>query len=153
MPLDSEFIDNISSIDWRVLSILNSDYFLILNHTYEEVFMFSPNRKQNDVLEKFRIKAHLRSYIKDPIVLDEELLSEAVQKLKKLPYIDKDPSDNVAREFVLNAYRLGHFKQKDLTEDGYELISHSKYRGHQQLANKRIFSPHMVRNSYLLRAV
>jgi hypothetical protein len=115
--------------------------------------MFNPNSKQNDILEKFRIKAHLRTYIKDPIMLDEELLNEAVQQLKKLPYIDKDPSGKIAVDLVLEAYRLGHFKHSDLTEEGYQLVSHRKYRGHQQMVNIRLLNAQIARNSYIVKAV
>ena len=115
--------------------------------------MFNSNKKQNNVLEKFRIKAHLRSYIKDPIIIDESLLSEAVQQLKKLPHNDSDPSEVVAIDLVLEAYRLGHFKYRDLTEKGYQLVSSSKYRGHQHVSNNRIFSEQALRNSYILKAI
>jgi len=115
--------------------------------------MFNLNTKQNDVLEKFRIKAHLRSYIKDPIIIDESLLSEAILQLKKLPYEDKDPTESVAIELVLEAYRLGFFKYRDLTDAGYKLVSHSKYRGHHQLTNNRIFNDQTLRNFYVLKAI
>jgi len=115
--------------------------------------MFNANKKQNDVLEKFRIKAHLRSYVKDPIVIDESLLSEAVQQLKKLPYEDKDPTQSVVADLVLEAYRLGYFKYRDLTETGYKLVRQSKFRGHHQLSNKRIFNDQIPRNCYVLKAI
>ncbi len=115
--------------------------------------MFNPNKKENDVLEKFRIKAHLRSYVKDPIIIDESLLSEAVQKLKKLPHDDKDPTESIASELVLEAYRFGYFKYRDLTETGYELVRNSKYRGHHHLTNNRIFNDQTLRNCYVLKAI
>jgi len=115
--------------------------------------MFNANKKQNDVLEKFRIKAHLRSYVKDPIIIDESLLTEAVQQLKMLPNEDTDPTQAVAIELVLEAYRLGYFKHRDLTDTGYELVSHSKYRGHNQLSNNRIFNEQTLRNCYILKAI
>jgi len=99
--------------------------------------MFNPYKKQNDVLEKFRIKAHLRSYVKDPIIIEENLLHDAVEKLKKLPYEHKDPSDSVAVELVQKAYRAGFFRYEDLTDTGYELVRLSKYRRHMQRSNDR----------------
>jgi len=99
--------------------------------------MFNPYKKQNDVLEKFRIKAHLRSYVKDPIVVDKTLLQDAVEKLKRLPYEHKDPTDSVAIELVRNAYRSGFFDYEDLTDIGCKLVRLSKHRRHQQLCNDR----------------
>ena len=99
--------------------------------------MFNPNKKQNNVLEKFRIKAHLRSYVKDPIVIDETLLQDAVEKLKKLPYKHKDPTDSVAIELVLEAYKTGFFRYEDLTDTGCRLVRLGKHRRHQQLSNGR----------------
>lgn len=99
--------------------------------------MFNPNKKQNDILEKFRIKAHLRSYVKDPIVIDEKLLQDAVEKLKKLPYKHKDPTDSVAIELVLEAYKTGFFRYEDLTVTGCKLVRLGKHRRHQQLSNVR----------------
>ena len=94
--------------------------------------MFNPHKKQNDVLEKFRIKAHLRSYVKDPIVINETLLQEAVEKLKKLPYQKNDPTDSVARELVVEAYRFGYFIYDDLTDEGCKLVRLNKHRRHPQ---------------------
>jgi hypothetical protein len=100
--------------------------------------MFNPNKKQNDVLEKFRIKAHLRSYVKDPIVIDDTLLQDAVEKLKKLPYQQNDPTDLVVIELVREAYRTGNFKDEDLTEDGCTLVRLSKHERQHQTANDRL---------------
>ncbi|MBT8118584.1 MAG: hypothetical protein KJN89_02610 [Gammaproteobacteria bacterium] len=94
--------------------------------------MFNSNKKQNDVLEEFRIKAHLRSYVKDPIIINEILLQDAVEKLKKLPYQKSDPTDSVARELVVEAYRSGFFRYDDLTDDGCKLVRLNKYRRHPQ---------------------
>ena len=113
--------------------------------------MFNSYKKQSDVLEKFRIHAHLRSYVKEPIILDEELLQEAVAKLKKLPYIDKDPTDSIAVELVLDAYRLGCFKYKDLTDAGYKLVRRGKHR--RQPANDRIYKTQILRNRYTLKTI
>jgi hypothetical protein len=99
--------------------------------------MFNSRSKQNDVLERFRIKAHLRSYVKDPIVINETLLQEAVIKLKKLPYQQNDPSDLVAKELVLEAYQSGYFNYNDLTDDGCKLVRSSKHRRHQQVVANR----------------
>ena len=115
--------------------------------------MFNLNKNQNDVLEIFRIKAHLRRYVKDPIIIDESLLSEAVQKLKKLPYEDKDPTESIAIDLVMEAYRFGYFKYRDLTDAGYDLVSNSKYRGLHQLSNNRIFNDQTLRNCYVLKAI
>ena len=81
------------------------------------------------------------------------LLAEAVLQLKKLPYNNSDPSEIVAIDLVLEAYRLGHFKYRDLTERGYQLVSNYKYRGHQQVSNNRIFSEQALQNSYILKAI
>lgn len=102
--------------------------------------MFKPYKNQNDILEKFRIKAHLRSYVKDPVIIDETLLHDAVEKLKKLPYEHKDPSDSIAVELVQKAYRSGFFRYDDLTETGCKLVRLSKYRRHMHRSNDRV--PH-----------
>lgn len=99
--------------------------------------MFNPYRKQNNVLEKFRIKAHLRSYVKDPIIIDKTLLQDAVDKLKKLPYKHNDPTDSIAIELVLEAYRSGFFRYEDLTEIGCKLVRRGKHRRHHQRVNER----------------
>ena len=111
--------------------------------------MFNSNKKQNDVLEKFRIKAHLRSYVKDPIVINENLLQEAVEKLKKLPYQKSDPTDSVARELVLEAYRSGYFKFDDLTDDGCKLVRMSKHRRHLQPSSNRVPQTQLLRTRHL----
>jgi len=113
--------------------------------------VFNPYKKQSDVLEKFRIKAHLRSYVKDPIIVDESLLEVAVEKLKKLPYEYKDPTDPVVTKLVLEAYRTGFFKYEDLTDVGCKLVRHGKYRGHHQLANNRVYQEQILRNRYILK--
>jgi len=113
--------------------------------------MFNSYKKQSDVLEKFRIHAHLRSYVKEPIIVDETLLQEAVTKLKKLPYEYKDPTDSVVIELVLDAYRLGHFKYKDLTDTGYKLVRRGKHR--RQPANDRTYKTQMLRSRYTLKAI
>jgi len=99
--------------------------------------MFNPYEKQNDVLEKFRIKAHLRSYVKDPIIIDKTLLQTAVGKLKKLPYKYNDPTDVIVTELVLQAYRSGFFSYQDLTEAGNALVRSSKHRRHHSQVNNR----------------
>ena len=99
--------------------------------------MFNPYKKQNDVLEKFRIKAHLRSYVKDPVDIDETLLLDAVEKLKRLPYEHKDPTDSVAIELVQHAYRSGFFAYENLTDAGCKLVRRSKHRRHLQRSNER----------------
>ena len=110
--------------------------------------MFNPYKKHNDVLERFRIKAHLRSYVKDPIVINETLLQEAVEKLKKLPYQYNDPTDSVAIELLLEAYRSGYFKYEDLTDDGCKLVRLSKHRRHHQLSNDRVHQTMLIRNRH-----
>ncbi len=104
--------------------------------------MFNPYKKQNDVLEEFRIKAHLRSYVKDPIVLNKTLLQDAVEKLKKLPYKYNDPTDSVAADLVMDAYRTGYFRYEDLTELGCKLVRTSKHRRHHPLLNDRMLHIH-----------
>ena len=115
--------------------------------------MFNPYKKQSDVLEKFRIHAHLRSYVKEPIIVDEKLLQEAVTKLKKLPFEYKDPTDSIAVELVLDSYRLGYFKLDDLTNVGCNLVRQGKYRGHQQLTSKRTYQSRVTRNRCSLNTV
>ena len=107
--------------------------------------MFNPYKKQNDVLEKFRIKAHLRSYVKDPIIIDETLLSNAVDQLKRLPYENKDPANTVAMELVQQAYRSGFFRYEDLTDTGCNLVRISKHRRHLQRAHDRAHHDHMYK--------
>ena len=110
---------------------------IIYLHFKREIDMFNPYRKQNDVLEKFRIKAHLRSYVKDPIVIDETLLQDAVERLKRIPYEYKDPTDSIATELVLEAYRSGFFRYEDLTDIGCKLVRHGKHRRHQRQVSGR----------------
>ncbi len=92
--------------------------------------MFKPNKLQNNALEIFRIKAHLRSYVKNPDIIDEYLLQNAVAKLKKLPYERKDPTDIIVKKLVLDAYHLGYLKYEDLTHPGYKMAQHEKFRRH-----------------------
>ena len=108
--------------------------------------MFNPYKKQNDVLETFRIKAHLRSYVKDPIVINETLLEDAVEKLKRLPYQHNDPTDSVAVELVLDGYRSGFFRYEDLTDDGCTLVRLSKHRRHHQLSHDRVHQGQWLRH-------
>ncbi len=104
--------------------------------------MFNPYKRQTDALEKFRIKAHLRSYVKDPIIIDETLLQEAVEKLKRLPYEYNDPTDSIAVELVQNAYRSGYLAYENLTDIGCKLIRLSKHRRHRQRLNERTHQSH-----------
>jgi hypothetical protein len=115
--------------------------------------MFNSYKKQSDVLEKFRIHAHLRSYVKEPIIVDEKLLQEAVTKLKKLPFEYRDPTDSIAVELVLDSYRLGYFKLDDLTNVGCDLVRQGKYRGHLQLSNNRVYQNRISRNRHNLNTV
>ena len=100
--------------------------------------MFYPYKAQNDVLEKFRIKAHLRSYVKDPIIIDAALLQNAAERLKKLPYKRNDPTDSIAISLVLDAYRSGYFKYEDLTDDGCKLVRHGKHRRRHSFSEDRM---------------
>ena len=109
--------------------------------------MFNRNNTQNDVLEIFRIKAHLRSYVKDPIIVADNLLQAAVKKLKKLPYEQNDPTDSVAIELVLEAYRTGYFRYEDLTDTGRKLVKLSKQRHHRH-SNSHIRQDQLLRYSY-----
>ena len=112
--------------------------------------MLKPYELQNNALEKFRIKAHLRSYVKDPDSIDENLLQNAVTELKKLPYEHKDPTDSIAKKLVLDGYHLGFFKYGDLTQPGCLLVKHKKYRRHPLVSNRthQIF---LLRNRYTLK--
>lgn len=111
--------------------------------------MFHPFRNQSDTLEKFRIKAHLRSYVKDPIIIENELLQQAVIKLKKLPHEYSDPTDAIAMELVLDAYRLGFFNYNDLTDAGYELVRYGKYRRHPLINDRTDHRPAIHRRLVL----
>lgn len=113
--------------------------------------MFSAYKKQDNILEKFRITAHLRSYVKDPIVVNDQLMDEAAEKLRKLPYIDKDPTDPVAIELVIDSYRLGYFNYDDLTEDGIELVRYGKYRRHNHQPVIKSHNNPLLRNSFTLK--
>ena len=114
--------------------------------------MFKPYKLKSNALEIFRIKAHLRSYVKDPNIIDENLLHNAVAKLKKLPYQHKDPTDLIAKELVLDAYHLGYFKYKDLTHPGCTMVKHEKYRRHP-LTNDRTHQVDMRRNRYTVKSI
>ena len=138
---------NVKSLAYFVNKHLNYPA-TITSYNKRERTMFDSYKKQNDVLEKFRIKAHLRSYVKDPIVINETLLQEAVEKLKKLPYQKNDPTDSVARDLVLEAYRSGYFKYDDLTDDGCKLVRLSKYRRHPQLSANRASQTQLLRNRH-----
>lgn len=105
--------------------------------------MACQTNKQSNNLERFRLIAHLRSYVKEPVQIDETLLQRAVMKLKKLPYEDKDPSQWIVIEMMLKAYRLGHYKFNDLTRDGRKLVRRSKYHRQQQLTKIRIPQAHI----------
>jgi len=107
--------------------------------------MFNSYKRQTDALEKFRIKAHLRSYVKDPIIIDEVLLQEAIKKLKRLPYEYNDPTDSVAIELLQDAYRSGYLGYENLTDIGCRLIRLSKHRRHQQRPNERTQQNHPFR--------
>ncbi|MBL4712420.1 MAG: hypothetical protein JKX75_08000 [Gammaproteobacteria bacterium] len=100
--------------------------------------MYSPFQKQsNDVLEKFRINAHLRRYVKEPTVVNRYLLQGAVLQLKKLPHEKKDPAESIAKQLVITAFCLGYYKYADLTDQGYQLVRQDRYRGYQ-LKNKKM---------------
>jgi hypothetical protein len=115
--------------------------------------MFNQYNKQSDALEKFRIKAHLRSYVKDPISIDERLLIEAVIRLKTLPYKSKDPADTVAIELLQNGYQSGCFNYEDLTDDGCKLVRHNKYRRHHRLTVERDHHALVLRNRFTLKTI
>ena len=97
--------------------------------------MFNPYKKQNNALEEFRIKAHMRAFVKDPIEVNTDLLNDAVEKLKKLPFQHKDPTDTVAIELLVDAYRQGHLKYEDLTDEGLRVVKRCKYRRHHPISN------------------
>ena len=132
----------------RIVNYITPFLAIIYSHIKREIKMFNPYKKQNDVLEEFRIKAHLRSYVKDPIVVDETLLQDAVERLKKMPYEDKDPTDSVATELVMDAYRSGFFKYEDLTDAGCKLVRLSKHRRHNQLSYDRVHQGQMLKYRY-----
>ena len=114
--------------------------------------MLNPHKKEHDTLEKFRIKAHLRSYVKDPIVVDKRLLDTAVNKLKDLPYEEKDPSDRVAIQLVRESYILGYFTKDDLTESGVELVRFIKNQRQNRTTDSHSFKLHKTLNMLLSTA-
>ncbi len=110
--------------------------------------MLNLYKKQNDALVEFRIKAHLRSYLKDPLNIDDDLMQDAIEKLKKIPYEDKDPTDSVVVELILDAYRMGALKYNDLTMEGCRLVRNSKHRRHHSPNNDRVYQNQILRNLY-----
>jgi len=114
--------------------------------------MFKSYKLQSNALEIFRIKAHLRSYVKEPDNIDNSLLQNAVDKLKKLPYEHKDPTDLIAKQLVLDAYHLGYFKYEDLTQPGCHMVKHEKYRRHPH-TNKGTHQLYLLRNRYNLKSI
>jgi hypothetical protein len=117
-----------------------------------EINMFNQYTKQSDALERFRVKAHLRTYVKDPVIIDEQLLLEAVKKLKKLPYTNKDPADTVAIELLMEAYRLGFMKYENLTDSGHMLVQSSKKRRYR-CANSMVRHVQPPSNRYTLKTI
>ena len=115
--------------------------------------MFNPYYKQSGALEKFRIKAHLRSYVKDPVTVDEKLLVAAALKLKQLPYTSKDPAESVAIELLYSGYRYGCFKYDDLTEDGCKLVRQSRFRRHHRFTNDKTHHALILRNRFTLKPI
>jgi hypothetical protein len=114
--------------------------------------MFKSYKLQTNALEIFRIKAHLRSYVKEPDSIDDNLLQNAVEKLKKLPYEDKDPTDIIAKQLVLDAYHQGCIKYEDLTHPGCHMVKHEKYRRRQH-TNNRAHQIYLLRNRYTLKSI
>jgi hypothetical protein len=112
--------------------------------------MFKPYKLQTNALEIFRIKAHLRSYVKDPDSIDKNLLQNAAIELTKLPYKHKDPTDSIAKKMVLDAYHMGFLKYEDLTHPGCLMVKHEKYRRHPLISN-RTHQIYMLKNRYTLK--
>ncbi|PCI06593.1 MAG: hypothetical protein COB77_06635 [Gammaproteobacteria bacterium] len=109
--------------------------------------MHNPFQKPSDVLEKFRITAHLRCYVKDPIIIKDHLLQGAIVKLKKLPYDKKDPAQLIAKELAITAFCLGYYSYADLTEQGCQLVRQNRYRGYQ-FKNKMVYHHPMIKLRY-----
>ena len=95
----------------------------------------SQYKKQNNVLEEFRLKAHMRSFVRDPFEIDKHLLEDAVAKLKKLPFQHKDPTSTVAIDLLVESYRRGYYKYEDLTIEGCKLVKLCKYRRQSMFSN------------------
>ena len=90
--------------------------------------MFKPNKNNSDILERFRIKAHMRRYVKDPFEIDEQLMVEGVAQLKGMEFSHSDPSELVAADMTLKSYFKGVYKLDDLTDEGSVLIKQERFR-------------------------
>jgi hypothetical protein len=143
----------VKRLAYHVKQNILSDINLSLKDQWEIIIMYNPYKRESDAIEKFRIKAHLRSYVKDPIRVDEKLLEEAVIKLKKLPYDTKDPADTVAIELLQSGYRSGCFKNEDLTDNGRKLVRNNKYRRRHRSTIERANHALLLRNRFTLRSI
>lgn len=90
--------------------------------------MFTPNNRQSDILERFRIKAHMRRYVQDPFEVDENLMLEGIDAIKGLEIGDRDPAHLVAARITLKAFETGYYRREHLTEEGNQLVSEERFR-------------------------
>jgi len=90
--------------------------------------MFKPNNNNSDILERFRIKAHMRRYVKDPFEIDEQLMIEGVAQLKGMDFSHSDPSELVAADMTLKSYFNGLYKLDELTDEGSVLVKQERFR-------------------------
>ena len=90
--------------------------------------MFKPNNNNSDILERFRIKAHMRRYVKDPFEIDEQLMVEGVSQLRGMDFTHSDPSELVAADMTLKSYFMGIYKLYELTDEGTVLVKQERFR-------------------------
>ena len=90
--------------------------------------MFKPNNNNSDILERFRIKAHMRRYVKDPFEIDEQLMTEGVSQLRGMDFTHSDPSELVAADMTLKSYFSGLYRMDDLTDEGSVLVKQERFR-------------------------
>ena len=105
--------------------------------------MFNPNNKQSDILERFRIKAHMRRYVRDPFTIEEQLMADAATRLKGMEFRHSDPSELIAAEITLQSYNSGFYRLEELTEEGEILVKQERFR--RKLGNARALGLRILR--------
>lgn len=90
--------------------------------------MLNSHIKQGYTLELFRLKAHLRSYVKDSIQLNEQLLARGAERLRAMPFKTNDPAADLVIDLVHKAYNCKQIKANDLTDAGKQLVGYKKHK-------------------------